>query len=316
MRPTVNFHRLNASLGGEFSIGANPRSREPISMHCPSISFSTRAKMRLLLPLFVAATRSLASPASLEAEVATSSIASHPLAGPTGGSSAISSRSVTASLLERKAVGAEGWYLAGGVQAEKFFFSTGSAVPRQLQDYAAVLALEYFRGDENVAALTMRPGWYFDRRPVAESWDVPFDLVSGVPLTREINGVIGVSNARFYHHALPIIGLIAPLGRRIQLQLVFPEPALIYSTTSGSSWRLRGELTGAGFLSHSPAGRSAVEYSSYLVGIEFRQIGPGGREFALSAGVEAVSNFDFFREQRRLHGGGAAYLKFRAKYSR
>ena len=147
------------------------------------------------------------------------------------------------------------------------------------------------------------------------AWDVPVDLITGVPLTRQINGVIGLSTARFYHHPLPIFGLLASLGPHTDLQLVFPEPAIIYSPRAGTSWRLRGELDGTGFLAESRPGRSVVEYASYLVGFEFRSTPRLGRELSVSAGIEAVRSFDYFHEQRRLHGGGTAYVKTGLKFS-
>jgi len=274
-----------------------------------------RHGLSLALALNLWVGRACGEPAALESELTASLIAPCRLAGNGGAGPESGSRSFTASFLGRRALGTGGWYLAGGMQAENFLFAGDSAAPRRLQDYAAVIALQFYHDGENVGAFTARPGWYFENHPVARAWDVPVDLISGVPLTRQINGVIGISTARFYHHPLPIFGLLAPLGPHTDLQLVFPEPAIIYAPGAGTSWRLRGELTGTGFLAESRPGRSVVEYASYLVGVEFRRTSHPGRELSVGAGIEAMRNFDFFHEHCRLHGNGAAYLKTSFKFS-
>jgi hypothetical protein len=184
-------------------------------------------------------------------------------------------------LLGRKALGAAGWYVAGGAQAERFYFSGDAAILRQLQDYTAVRALQYFKDDQEAAALTVRPGWFFARHAVAGAWDCPVDVISGVPLAHDVNGVIGVRKARFDRHPVPIFGLIVPVWTEVQLQLVFPEPALIYEANSCVPWRLRGERSWAGFLVDSRTGCSVVEYSTCPLGVEFRHSGRSGRGFAL-----------------------------------
>jgi hypothetical protein len=254
------------------------------------------------------------TPARFEGEAAAAVIGSCQLDGPGGSRVSGRARSFTVSTLGRTALGAKDWYLAGGLQAERYAFSDDPVTPSQLQDVAAVMAVQCYRKGEKVAALTLRPGWYFGRRPVAGAWDVPFDLVSGVPLTGEISGVLGIGNARFYHHPLPVFGMVAPLGRGVRLQAVFPEPAVVYTPGPQQSWRLGGELNGGGFLADRRTGRAVVECTSYLVGVEFRHTGPRGAEWALSAGVEAVRSFDFFHERQRWHGGGGGFLKVRAEF--
>jgi hypothetical protein len=244
-----------------------------------------------------------------ESEFSTTFIGSTRLEGSGPAQSAGRSQAFVLSLLGRQALPAKDFYLAGGVQAESFHFSGSSIAPRRLEDFAAILGAEYRRDGEVAAELMLRPGWYFENQPNARAWDVPFDLITGVPLVKPVDGVIGVTNARFYHHALPIFGLVANLGPHTRLQLVYPEPALIFSPRADRSWRIRGELTGTGFRRDGPASRSVVEYASYQVGAEFRRAWPDGRELTVAAGVEAVRSFDFFRERQRWHGGGAPFVK-------
>lgn len=226
------------------------------------------------------------------------------------------SSAITLSGISRHELSFKGWYYSAGAQAENYFFATNPAWPRRLQDYAAMLSLEYFEGAENVAALTVRPGWYFESRPTAAAWDVPVDLTAGFPLLTALDGVVGFSNARFYHHALPVLGLIWTINPRWRIELVYPEPAVVVSLSPTMSLRLGGELIGAGFLSDARPVRTPIEYESYRVGAEWSGAGPAGFKFALGAGVEAERDFDFFRQESRLHGSGAGYLKLSATYSR
>ena len=164
--------------------------------------------------LVCAATWSDAAPAPLEFESVVAATGESRLEG--GGKGG--SQAVTASLLMRRALPLRDWYWGGGFQAENYFFDRRAGVPRRLQDYAAVFTVEYYSGDELAASLTARPGWYFANRAVAKAWDVPVILASGVPLGRTLNGVIGFGNGRFYHHPLPILGLVwtAPPHLRIE----------------------------------------------------------------------------------------------------
>lgn len=228
-----------------------------------------------------------------------------------------SARMVTASWITRRPLALGGWYWSGGVQAENFSFSNDRVIGlRRLQDYAAVLSLEYFAGAENVAALTVRPGWYFENRVSSAAWDIPVELTTGVPLTKSLSGVVGFSNSRFYHHALPIFGVVWTSSPRLRFELVYPEPAVVFTLSPAMQLRLGGELTGAGFLSDARPVRTVVEYTSYRVGAEWSDTWRPGFKLALGAGVEAERTFDFFRRQGRVHGGGAGYLKISATYSR
>jgi hypothetical protein len=226
------------------------------------------------------------------------------------------SASFTASLLMRNALAAKGWYWGWGIQAENYLFNDSGVGPRRLQDYAGLFTLEYFQADEKAAALTLHPGWYFENHPVPSAWDVPVDLVTGIPISGAIDGVIGFSNGRFYHHALPIFGVVWTVGPRVRIEAVYPEPALVLTLSPTTSLRFGGELGGAGFLGDPRPERTVIEYSSYRVGAEFGGDWRPGLHLALAAGVEADRSFDYFSQHYRLHGGGAGYVKISATLSR
>ena len=256
------------------------------------------------------------TPATVEFELGSSVTGKCALKGPGANATDASSHDVTLSWLGRHALGPKGWYCGFGAQVENYSFSGGPAWPQRLQDCAAVLSLEYFQGTEKAAVLTVRPGWYFENHPTSAAWDVPVDLAAGFPVMGGINGVLGFSNGRFYHHPLPIFGFLWTANPRVRLEMVFPEPALVVTLGSSTALRLGGALAGGGFLSDPRPVRTVVEYTSYRVGVEWSKTWPSGFKLALGTGVEAVRNFDYFQEQRRMHGSGAGYLKLSSTFSR
>lgn len=208
-----------------------------------------------------------------------------------------------------------GLYWRAGIQADRFDFTGGPF--RRLQDYAGVVGLEYYRDGEQAAELKLHPGWYFDDHASAKAWDIPVDLISGVPISRSVNGVVGFSNARFYHHPLPIFGLVWTPTSDIRVQLVYPETAVEYTLSRSVTVRLGGELVGGGFLARDATGHDApVEYSSYRVGLGVTRTWAPGCKIGVSAGAEALREFDAFRSTGRSHGSGAGYVSLNVTLAR
>ena len=266
-----------------------------------------------LLPVAASAN---GAPPALELDVSSVLTGACAMEGPGGEVSGGASRAVSLSYLNRHPIAAQGWYWSCGLQADNYCFGAGPGLPRRLQDYAGVLSLEYFQGDESVAALSVQPGLYFETHASASAWDVPVNLTVALPVTRAIDGVVGFSNARFYHSAVPILGLEWTLGPQARLELTYPEPALVVDIGAASTLRLGGELAGAGFLSDPTPVRTPIEYESYRVGAEWTWKPHHGCELAIGSGVEAERSFDYFRQRRLLHGSRAGYLTISATFTR
>ncbi len=217
---------------------------------------------------------------------------------------------ITASILSRHALPMRGWSWGFGLQAEQFSFDGRAGRPQRLRDAAAVLKLEYFtEAGEPGATLALRPGWYFGEHATGKSWDVPVELTSGVPIVRGLDGVVGFSNGRFYHHAVPILGVGWTINPRLRVEAIYPEPAVVWTLSATNALRVGGELSGGGFLLETPRGNRVVEYANYRIGAAWTAKWRAGFVTTLGAGVETNRDFDFFREDRRLHGSGAGYLR-------
>lgn len=257
------------------------------------------------------------TPPSLEFDTEVVAISSRPLR--TAGQLSENSSTQTAAIsgLVRQAL-APGWYWSLGGGAETFWFpgDSGSVLPRRLQDVSARLALGYFEKDENVADLELRPGWYYGDHLTNAAWDVPVDFSTGIPLGKNFDGVVGVSNARFYHHAIPVLGLVWTPRPGLRLEAVFPEPAVVINFNEMLTLRVGGELAGGGFLVGSAGHHRVLEYSSYRVGGSVDWKIRERLRVTLAAGVEAERDFDFFRQNQRWHGSGAGYGKIGVEFSR
>jgi hypothetical protein len=210
------------------------------------------------------------------------------------------------------------WYFGLGGQFEKFRFpgNDTARLPRDLQDFAAQISLSYFEKDEAIAELTIRPGWYYGSHFSRRAWDLPFDAVTGLPLLAQLDGIVGVSNARFYHHAIPVAGLIWTPHPQLRIEAAYPEPAISFLYSETLTLRLSGQLVGGGFLDASSGPATALEYSSYRTGATVEWKARDGMQVTLAAGVETERTFDRFRRHQRWEGSGAGYARVALQFNR
>lgn len=289
----------------EFAVGAT-------GIDCAAVFFALKQILFLVVTWFAEVTFLSAGtmPPAVSADFETNATSGRPLSGDGFTYEEVSSMSLTTSALRRWQIGNGNWYQGIGLKVERFSFTTKEApLPSRLQDYAAQLSLERFEEGVCVAALTLSPGWYFEQHVTRSALDIPFEVFSGIPISSEVNGVLGVSNGRFYHHAVPIAGLVWQVTPHARIEAIYPAPALVLTSFQKLVLRLGGELYGGGFRTDaSRDGNGVVEYDSYRVGATINYSWRG-LQLTLGAGREAERNFDFFRQGQRLHGGGASYGK-------
>ena len=198
------------------------------------------------------------------------------------------------------------WYVGAGPGADQVAVRSASPLlPAKLQDVYAQLAVERFEGKEAVAGVILNPGAYFGQTLRSGSWDMPIQAFSGVPLLAGLNGLVGIGNGRFYHHAVPAVGLIWEPSPDWRIEATYPTPAVTYRPTKALALKLGAEITGGGFKTDLP-GAPVVEYTSYRVGAVARYTA-GDCFLELAGGVEAEGSFDFYHVNRRIHGSGAPY---------
>ncbi|RFC44106.1 MAG: hypothetical protein DVB28_001215 [Verrucomicrobia bacterium] len=215
-----------------------------------------------------------------------------------------------ATFLQRFPVGLKGCFLGAGVQGESFSFGgKNSAAVGELRDFAGLVSLEYFVEGLQAASLSLKPGFYFSEHVHSDCFDIPVQLVSGIPLTDHLNGVVGGAGARFYRHPIPIVGVSWAISPRLRLDAVFPEPALVYTPAKGVECKLGGELQSGGFRTNTGA---PVEYYSYQW--KGRVSYAMGHAVTISGavGYEFERRVDYFRGGPSFRSEGAVLLQLGA----
>jgi hypothetical protein len=220
----------------------------------------------------------------------------------------------SAAWLQRRTLPWAEWYWGWGLHAEANTFHGANTFPlRRLQDVAAQFAVEYYVKGETAVSIAVRPGFYFENHPTRDAWDIPIEAVGGIPLGTNFSGVIGVLEARFYRHPIPVLGVVWIASPSIRLEAFFPEPALVVAINRKLEARLAGELGGSGFRT---AAHQTVEYSSYRVGINVGYQLTPRYKITGDVGYEIERSFDFLQEGRRAHAGGTPYVKINLLFTR
>jgi hypothetical protein len=213
------------------------------------------------------------------------------------------------SFLQRAPMGGA-WYWGWGVKGEIYSFNGTNSLPlRHLQDVAGQFSLEYFSGSEVAAYLILRPGLYFGGHPGTDSWDIPIECATGIPLTAGLEGALGVSDGRLWRGPVPVIGLVWDIATGIRLDAVYPEPDLVVALGKNQELRLAGDLSGNGFEVGPASQRTRLEYYSYRVGLTYTRKLAGGLKLSATAGFELERVFDFYRNSRRLEAERAPYAQ-------
>ena len=221
------------------------------------------------------------------------------------GEQSISLQQVT--FLQRKQLGQGSWYLGMGLQAESFSFGgRNRAAVNGLRDVAGQLSLEYFVGNTPAAALSLKPGFFFEDTVRAAAFDMPVQAVSGIPITPTLNGVIGVAGARFYKQPIPIVGLSWTIRPDLRLDAVFPEPSLIYSPSKTLEFKIGGELQSGGFRTDSG---TSVEYYSYQVKTRVTYSMTKMVKVFGAIGYEVERSFDYFDRGQQQKSQGAVLVQ-------
>ena len=234
-----------------------------------------------------------AGPPSEVVTLDTNAAGASPLSGPAGTSTRQSSSYAGVTAFIRQPFAGSAFYWSLGIQAETYdFHGAGALSVGPLKDAGVHASIEYFVGSEEVAALNLRPGLYFEGHSSSSAWDVPFDLASGFPIRAGVDGVVGISAGRFYRNQVPIVGVVWTLGPQVRLEAVCPEPALVWTPRKDTELRIAGELDGGGFRASPSTGGSSVEYLSYRVGSKLGCPVGGGLRVTVGAGREVLRRFE------------------------
>ena len=206
------------------------------------------------------------------------------------------------SFMQREAIVPQKWYWGWGARSDVFAFHNDGTFPiSHLQDYAAQFSLEYFIDGEVVASLQAFPGFYFESTPEANSWDIPFEIVSGIPISQAWSGVIGMEYARFDYIPIPIAGFSWKINPQWRADILYPDPELAYKINDRWETSLKGELLGNGYRVDDIPDKTHVEYYEYRIGAHAQWMFTPGFKLQGGAGYEMGRQFNFLPTPSRFN---------------
>ncbi len=138
----------------------------------------------------------------------------------------------------------------GGAYGRFDFGETAAPIPDSLQYVNARVALEYMVGNDIGAFLQFNPGFYTERAFNISSFDIP--ITAGrvfVLQPRKLFLFVGVNTAflRGEYPVLPLVGLVWRPNPQWTLNLLPPDPRVIYSPNKNLDFWVGGQLVGWSF---------------------------------------------------------------------
>ena len=171
-------------------------------------------------------------------------------------------------------------YLRAGVGYQRFDFGTTAApVPLHLQSASALIALEYMVGRDVGAFFQVEPGFYTENDFDRHSFDYPITLGRVFVLQPEKMFLFVGANAAFLrgeYPVLPLVGLRWRPNTTWTLDLILPQPRIIYSPNERFDLWLGGQLVGGSFRTDDDDNifprrldHAQVDYSEYRGAVGF-----------------------------------------------
>ena len=212
-----------------------------------------------------------------------------------------------------------GWYVRVGAAYARWDFdnSGGLPIPNHLQSVNAKIALEYLVKGRTGFLLETEPGVYFEDDIRGNNFDAPTKLALAHPLsdTFTIVGGVAYSGMRSYQF-IPIIGFVWQINDKWLVNMLPPEPRVIYTPSDKLSLWAGGELAGGSFRVDERQTRekkslnnAVLDYSEWRAGAGFIcHAGPCNIEFG--GGYAFQRKFDFHRAEEGFETDqGAPYVK-------
>ena len=138
---------------------------------------------------------------------------------------------------------------------------------------------------------------------------MPFIFTTGVPITEKWSGVIGVSNGRFLHHPLPIVGFNWVASPNVHLGRL-SEPALVVDVKKISKRASRANCS-ARDSKPIPTRRFPTRQLFFVSDRSHAQVHARASGAAITGGggYEVGRTFDAYRDSHRWTTGGAPYVQ-------
>ena len=211
------------------------------------------------------------------------------------------------------------WYLRLGAAYGRWDFgnSGGLPIPNHLQSMNAKIAVEYLEKGRTGFLFETEPGVYFEDDIRGNNFDAPTKLALAWPVTDRFVIVGGVSYAGLRSiQFLPIVGFVWTINDQWKVNMIPPEPRIIYTASDQLSLWAGGELAGGSYRVDERRTRekkslnnAVLDYSEWRAGagLTYRA---GGCAIELGGGYAFQRKFDYHRAEEGFETDeGAPYLK-------
>ena len=218
------------------------------------------------------------------------------------------------------------WYVRAGLSYDRFDFGNSpSPLPEHLQRAAAVIGIEYMKGEDIGAILQFRPGFYFEDDINSDSFDCPITLARFfVWQPDKLFFLVGAhaSFLRGNYPVIPLVGIVWVPNEKVRLLGILPEPRLIYSPKDQLEFWVGAELAGGAFRVNQRTGLvgndrklsgAQVDYDEYRAGVGVTYSPVDQIEVELGAGCAIQRAFNFNRAEEHYRAEPAPYVRVEIK---
>ncbi len=215
-------------------------------------------------------------------------------------------------------------YLRAGFEYHRFDFSqTFAPLPSHLQSASAIISLEYMVGNDVGAFLQFDPGFYFENDIDKHSFDVPITLGRAFILKPDkLFLFVGVNAAflRGEYPVLPLVGIVYRPNEQWTVNLVPPDPRLIYSPNKKLDLWVGGQITGWSYRTDrsqtifpQKLNGAQVDYSEYRAGAGFTWHPCDAVSLDIGGGYAFERRFNFDRAGEEYKADPAPYVRVALK---
>lgn len=209
-----------------------------------------------------------------------------------------------------------------GVRYGRFDFSGSYApLPDLLQDFSAVIALEYLSQGGVAFSIETRPGFYFSHDISGQSFDSPtlgtvtFAIIQGRFYV--VGGIWATSLGEY--PIIPLGGVLWHISDQWELRCIVPDPRLVYTPVKGIEVWVGGQVTGGAYRTDRNESDSAKLNAATLQYYEWRA--GGGitctrfKPFVIDliAGYAIERVFNYHRAGETFRADGASYIRAQIK---
>jgi hypothetical protein len=217
------------------------------------------------------------------------------------------------------------WYFHLGLSYNRFDFgNTAAPVPVHLQSAAAVIGIDYMKGEDTGAFIQFRPGFYTEEHLGISSFDCPITTARFWILRDKklylLTGATG-SFLRGNYPVIPLVGVVWVVSPQLKVMAIPPEPKIIYSPNGNLDMWVGGEFAGGSFrtdndfqgVRNKRLSGAVVDFADYRAGVGVTYSVNDNLTLDFSGGCSLQRQFDFSRADETYRTDPSPYVRLEVK---